>query len=223
MASDIKVDALVDSILQRLDTLEAIRERANASSNDRDEGAAGFTAEQVNVFKQAFDSFDSDSSGEISPAELGQICKMLGTPVEPEQLQTIMDEVDENRDGVVDFQEFLGMMKKIIDKSGEQNEGVGMMKLKKLSHYGRDALLRWIKDDPPELDGDVTGPSVCALCRFSRRILMNRTFEWFVYAVIGIVAVLSGLQTYDAFSDNLLIETVSSISRASCNILYGAM
>ena len=44
----------------------------------------------------------------------------------------LLAEVDENNDGVVDFGEFLGMMRKLIEKRGSGDSAVGAMKLKKL-------------------------------------------------------------------------------------------
>lgn len=213
MAADAaRLEELVESISARLVRLEAISNKAEENKAAEDAEAVGsFTEEQIQVFKQAFDNFDGDSTGEISPTELGDVCKMLGTPVEAQMLEKIMDEVDENSDGVVDFPEFLGMMRKIISNEGD-NEGVGAMKMKTLSHYGREALLRWIRNDPNELDGDVTGPAVSGPRRGARRLLMNRMFEWMIYFVILLAAVLSGVQTYPAFHNHIVIETIEHAS-----------
>ena len=67
-------------------------------------------------------------------------------------------------------------------------------KLKKLSHYGRDSLLRWIMDDPDELEGDVTGPKVSKLRRQARRTMMNRHAENFVYFGVDHAAAFATLE-----------------------------
>ncbi|CAF89498.1 unnamed protein product, partial [Tetraodon nigroviridis] len=69
------------------------------------------TEEQKNEFKAAFDIFIQDAEdGCISTKELGKVMRMLGQNPTPEELQEMIDEVDEDGSGTVDFDEFLVMM-----------------------------------------------------------------------------------------------------------------
>ncbi|KAG2455893.1 TNNC1 protein, partial [Polypterus senegalus] len=62
-------------------------------------------------FKAAFDIFVQDAEdGCISTKELGKVLRMLGQNPTPEELQEMIDEVDEDGSGTVDFDEFLVMM-----------------------------------------------------------------------------------------------------------------
>lgn len=70
------------------------------------------SAELRAEYKQTFDMFDTDQSGRISSAELGQVMEQLGqTPTEAD-LQAMVSEVDADEDGEINFEEFLMMMAK---------------------------------------------------------------------------------------------------------------
>lgn len=68
------------------------------------------TEEQIAEFKEAFQIFDKDGSGNITTKELGTVMRSLGQNPSEEELKKMIDEVDYNRDGTVDFKEFLGLM-----------------------------------------------------------------------------------------------------------------
>uniref|UniRef100_A0A3B1JXU3 Troponin C, slow skeletal and cardiac muscles n=1 Tax=Astyanax mexicanus TaxID=7994 RepID=A0A3B1JXU3_ASTMX len=69
------------------------------------------TEEQKNEFRAAFDIFVQDAEdGCISTKELGKVMRMLGQNPTQEELQEMVDEVDEDGSGTVDFDEFLVMM-----------------------------------------------------------------------------------------------------------------
>jgi hypothetical protein len=55
---------------------------------------------------QAFNQFDADGSGEIDKDELAQLSAQLGAPLDDEQLKTALVDLDLNKDGVIDFDEF---------------------------------------------------------------------------------------------------------------------
>ena len=58
--------------------------------------------------KDAFKLFDADNSGKISRAEIE---KVLHMDKHSKEIDSIMDKHDKNKDGEIDFEEFLGMMK----------------------------------------------------------------------------------------------------------------
>uniref|UniRef100_A0AAY4CEF9 Troponin C, slow skeletal and cardiac muscles n=1 Tax=Denticeps clupeoides TaxID=299321 RepID=A0AAY4CEF9_9TELE len=76
-------------------------------------------------FKAAFDIFVQDAEdGCISTKELGKVMRMLGQNPTPEELQEMIDEVDEDGSGTVDFDEFLVMMVRCMkdDSKGKSEE-----------------------------------------------------------------------------------------------------
>ncbi|TRY90645.1 hypothetical protein DNTS_003706 [Danionella cerebrum] len=83
------------------------------STHSQDEVAVveNLTEEQKNEFRAAFDIFVQDAEdGCISTKELGKVMRMLGQNPTQEELQEMVDEVDEDGSGTVDFDEFLVMM-----------------------------------------------------------------------------------------------------------------
>ncbi|XP_042568435.1 troponin C, slow skeletal and cardiac muscles-like [Cyprinus carpio] len=83
------------------------------------------TEEQKNEFRAAFDIFVQDAEdGCISTKELGKVLRMLGQNPTPEELQEMIDEVDEDGSGTVDFEEFLVMMVRCMkdDCKGKSEE-----------------------------------------------------------------------------------------------------
>jgi calmodulin len=68
------------------------------------------TEDKISEFREAFEIFDKDKDGYITIKELGEIMKNLGqTPTETE-LQDMINEVDIDGNGNIDFKEFLGLM-----------------------------------------------------------------------------------------------------------------
>ena len=80
------------------------------------------TDEQIIEFREAFQAFDKDGNGSITTKELGTVMRSLGQNLSEQEIKEIIDEVDEDKNGVIDFQEFLSLMArkmKIIDKEDE--------------------------------------------------------------------------------------------------------
>jgi len=63
--------------------------------------------ENHEMVEQLFAKWDSDKSGCISEEELGAILKELGSGMTDEQLKTLFAQADHNKDGKLDYNEFL--------------------------------------------------------------------------------------------------------------------
>jgi len=80
------------------------------------------TEEQIAEFKEAFLIFDKDGDGSISTKELGTVMRSLGQNPTDQELKIMIDEVDEDASGTIDFKEFLGLMaKKMQDNDTEDD------------------------------------------------------------------------------------------------------
>ncbi|RQM17950.1 hypothetical protein B5M09_007465 [Aphanomyces astaci] len=65
-----------------------------------------FGPDEILNLKRQFQQLDTDNSGEIDDHELATLIKSLGQEVTPTQLKEIIDEVDRNKNGTIDFNEF---------------------------------------------------------------------------------------------------------------------
>ena len=72
--------------------------------------------QRVNKFKAGFDAFDRDGNGSITVAELGEVMSELGCPVAPAQVEDLVEQVDVDRNGTIEFEEFLPLVAKMLAK-----------------------------------------------------------------------------------------------------------
>ena len=77
-------------------------------------GAARITPEQELEYREAFQMFDKNGDGCISVNELGTVMRSVGQNPNNEELQTIINDVDADGNGTLDFQEFCQMMARQI-------------------------------------------------------------------------------------------------------------
>ena len=68
------------------------------------------TDEQIAELKEAFSLFDKDGDGSITTNELGTVLGLLGQNPTEVELEDLINEVDANGNGTIDFPEFLTMM-----------------------------------------------------------------------------------------------------------------
>ncbi|XP_064623165.1 calmodulin-A-like [Lineus longissimus] len=77
--------------------------------------------EQIAEFREAFSLFDKDGDGDITTKELGTVMRSLGQNPSESELQEMVNEVDTDGNGTIDFEEFLAMMaKKMRDADSEE-------------------------------------------------------------------------------------------------------
>ncbi|XP_076096051.1 uncharacterized protein LOC143067009 isoform X1 [Mytilus galloprovincialis] len=77
--------------------------------------------DQIAEFKEAFSLFDKDGDGTITTKELGTVMRSLGQNPTESELQDMINEVDIDGNGQIDFEEFLQMMaKKMKDTDTEE-------------------------------------------------------------------------------------------------------
>merc|ERR1711976_766366 len=95
-----------------------MRQSKNALSYDVER----LSDEQIAEIKDAFQLFDKDGNGFISTKELGMVMSSLGQNPTDCELMDMINEVDIDGSGTVDFPEFLDMIAKKIQNvdSGEE-------------------------------------------------------------------------------------------------------
>jgi calmodulin len=103
------------------------------------------TEDKITEFKEAFEIFDKDKDGFITIKELGEIMKNLGQNPSEGELQDMINEVDIDGNGNIDFKEFLGLMaRKMRDTDSEEElieafkvfdrDGNGLISSQELKH-----------------------------------------------------------------------------------------
>ncbi|CAN0180066.1 unnamed protein product [Bubo scandiacus] len=95
--------------------------KLNLPQHQGDWRADQLTEEQIAEFKEAFSLFDKDGDGTITTKELGTVMRSLGQNPTEAELQDMINEVDADGNGTIDFPEFLTMMaRKMKDTDSEE-------------------------------------------------------------------------------------------------------
>eukprot|EP00727_Mastigamoeba_balamuthi_P005390 m51a1_g1485 hypothetical protein (654) ;mRNA; f:298147-300693 len=83
---------------------------------------AALAQEQIAEFQEAFQLFDQDGSGVVSTSKLATIMRSLGQNPTTTELQDMVNEVDCDGNGTVDFGDFLGMMSTRMKDTDSESE-----------------------------------------------------------------------------------------------------
>merc|ERR1719216_362568 len=75
-----------------------------------------------NEFVQAFKFFDADQNGTVDSDEIKAVLEKLGVKITAEEIKDIMANLDENGDGVMDFNEFVLMMDRRMSINSQRAE-----------------------------------------------------------------------------------------------------
>ncbi|CEN61909.1 hypothetical protein BJX68DRAFT_227576 [Aspergillus pseudodeflectus] len=122
--------------------------------------AEHLTQDQIAQFKEVFAVFDKDGTGDITATELGEVMRSLGQNPTDTELQDIVDELDVDRTGTIDFDEFLILMSRKVkdsDPEAELREAFAVFDQDKSGTISADELrrvLRSIGDDVSDADVD---------------------------------------------------------------------
>jgi hypothetical protein len=86
---------------------------------DEDGPRAVLSADEIEAFREAFDHFDKDGSGLISETELETVLTEFGQRPTKHEMRGMIEEVDGDHNGEVDFDEFLTMMNMYAAKASK--------------------------------------------------------------------------------------------------------
>jgi calmodulin len=81
------------------------------------------TPEQIAEFREAFNIFDKDGDGRITAKELGTVMRSLGQNPSEAELQDMVNQVDLDGNGTIEFDEFLYMMSRQM-RDGDTEEDI---------------------------------------------------------------------------------------------------
>merc|ERR1712225_230603 len=85
------------------------------------DGAMEFTDEQKKEFRKNFNLFDKKRTGSIPLSDMGAVLRSLGQNPTEAELQALMEEVDKDKSGTIEFDEFVDLMAR-TNKSNDQME-----------------------------------------------------------------------------------------------------
>lgn len=78
------------------------------------------TPEQIAILQKAFNSFDREKTGSISSDTVAEILRLMGQPFNSKILEEMIEEVDEDKSGQIEFAEFITLAAKFIVEEDEE-------------------------------------------------------------------------------------------------------
>ena len=142
------------------------------------------TEDKIAEFKEAFEIFDKDRDGFITIKELGEIMKNLGQTPTDAELQDLINEVDVDGNGNIDFKEFLGLMaRKMRDTDTEEElieafkvfdrDSNGLISAQELKHVMTSLVEKVTDEEVEEMirEADIAGDGYINYEEFVRMII----------------------------------------------------
>eukprot|EP00455_Lapot_gusevi_P056718 TRINITY_DN949_c0_g1_i1.p1 TRINITY_DN949_c0_g1~~TRINITY_DN949_c0_g1_i1.p1 ORF type:complete len:640 (+),score=335.88 TRINITY_DN949_c0_g1_i1:74-1921(+) len=86
-----------------------------------------FERSEIEEFKKQFNSFDKNGDGSIDSKELAEALRNLGEQCSPQQVTSLIEEVDADRSGTVEFNEFLWIIGQV--RQGRKNTQQGFARV----------------------------------------------------------------------------------------------
>ncbi|XP_071161033.1 calmodulin-alpha-like [Mytilus edulis] len=80
------------------------------------------TDEEIKEFQKTYSMFDYDENGTISTNQLGTVMRALGLNPSDGEVQDIINEIDAEGNGVIEFPEFLTVMSRKINEIDNEDE-----------------------------------------------------------------------------------------------------
>eukprot|EP00943_MAST-04B_sp_MAST-4B-sp1_P005421 g5421.t1 len=71
--------------------------------------------DELAEFREIFNLVDKDKGGSISRDELGELMDTLGIRASKEEIDLMINEIDEDNNGEIDFEEFVAVMSRKVN------------------------------------------------------------------------------------------------------------
>lgn len=84
---------------------------------------------KLREFRDAFDMFDKDRDGSITAKELGNIIKSLNQHTSDIEIQEMINEVDIDGNGKIDFEEFVSLMNRRMKETDTEEEVINAFRV----------------------------------------------------------------------------------------------
>ncbi|CAK4117772.1 unnamed protein product [Aphanomyces euteiches] len=73
------------------------------------------TENEIAEFREIFNLVDRDRGGSITKVELGELMDTLGINTSPEEIDLMINEIDQDSNGEIDFDEFVAVMSRKVN------------------------------------------------------------------------------------------------------------
>ncbi|OQR88233.1 calmodulin [Thraustotheca clavata] len=70
---------------------------------------------EIAEFREIFNLVDRDRGGSITKVELGELMDTLGINTSPEEIDLMINEIDQDSNGEIDFDEFVAVMSRKVN------------------------------------------------------------------------------------------------------------
>ncbi|MEU4843866.1 EF-hand domain-containing protein [Streptomyces gilvosporeus] len=83
-----------------------------------------FNEEQINEYKVAFSLYDKNNDGNVTANELGAAMRSVGQNPTEAELQDMINEVDKDDNGTINFAEFLSLMARQVTSNNDEEDEI---------------------------------------------------------------------------------------------------
>jgi len=87
------------------------------------------SASKIKEYREAFDMFDRDRDGSISSKELTMVMKNLIRDISDAEVKKMIEEVDIDGNGIIDFDEFVMMMNRRNKETDAEEEVINAFRV----------------------------------------------------------------------------------------------
>ena len=77
--------------------------------------ASGLSEQELAGFREIFNLVDTDGGGSITKDELAELMDTLGIDATPEEIDLMINEIDQDSNGEIDFDEFVAVMSRKVN------------------------------------------------------------------------------------------------------------
>lgn len=90
---------------------------------------SNLSKEELSEFREIFNLVDKDGGGSISKDELGELMDTLGINATQEEIDLMINEIDQDSNGEIDFEEFVAVMSRKVDAAYTPDQVRGAFKV----------------------------------------------------------------------------------------------